>query len=138
MRLLSTPLPNGRSMPLICRLSSRVGNPSSSSLSSCAVEVRRETYWMTTFPFIPLGMDEAWSVGTEMRQLTILRPEVQSSTLFRTVLMDDIRRYCIASVLEFLNNLGGLGTEYRIGLLTRPARLHRLADLILGIDSWAP
>jgi hypothetical protein len=58
---------------------------------------------MTTFPFIPLGMDEAWSVGTEMRQLTILRPEVQSSALFRTVLMDDIRRYCICAGVMLTN-----------------------------------
>jgi len=40
-----------------------------------------------------LGVDEEWSVGTEMRQLTILSPEVQSSALFRSILINDIRRY---------------------------------------------
>jgi hypothetical protein len=34
------------------------------------------------------------------------------------------------AVLEFQNNLWGLGTEYRIGLLHRPARLHWLAESI--------
>jgi hypothetical protein len=110
----------------------RVGNPSSSSLSSYVVEVRRETCWMTTF--ISLGMDEAWSVGTEMRQLTILRPEVQSSALFRTVLMDDIRRYSICD--RIFKQCMGARNRVGIGLSYRPVRLQRLAELIL--NPWAP
>ncbi len=34
------------------------------------------------------------------------------------------------TVLEFLNNLWGLGTEKGIGLSYRSARLHRLAELV--------
>jgi len=33
-------------------------------------------------------------------------------------------------VLEFLNNLRGLGTEKEIGLSCRPAKLHRLVELV--------
>jgi hypothetical protein len=69
-------------------------------------------------------MDEEWSVGTEMRQLTILRPEVQSSALFRTVLMDDIRRYCISA--GFFKQSMGARNRVGIGLSYRPDRLAEL------------
>jgi hypothetical protein len=38
----------------------------------------------------------------------------------------------LLTVPEFLNNLWRLGTEYRIGLSYRPARLNSLAELV----SW--
>jgi hypothetical protein len=43
----------------------------------------------------------------------------------------------ICPELEFLNNLWGQRNRLGIGLSYRPARLHRLEELILEIDSWA-
>ena len=38
------------------------------------------------------GEDQAWAVGTEMRQLTLNTPEMQNIEEFREILMDDVRR----------------------------------------------
>ncbi len=42
------------------------------------------------------------------------------------------------AVLEFLNNLCGLGSEYEKGCRTGPPGYTAWRNWFLGIDSWAP
>ena len=39
------------------------------------------------------GLDHTWSIGTELRQLEIGKPEVSTPEQFRSILCDDLRRF---------------------------------------------
>jgi len=43
-------------------------------------------------PRLDPGRDQEWSIGTEMRQLTLNTPEMQNKRTFRDILVDDVRR----------------------------------------------
>ena len=39
-----------------------------------------------------IKISKIWAIGTEMRQLTLNTPEMQEKTLFRSNLIDDVKR----------------------------------------------
>ena len=59
------------------------------------------------------GVDQPWSIGTEMRQLTLHKPEVRCSETFAQILRDDSkrRRYVLDANVQVLNyKFSGSGT----------------------------
>jgi hypothetical protein len=68
----------------------------------------------------------------ELKSYLTIRPSYIVIQPLRCRLSTTVYRAGIFKQSMGARNRGGMGLSYR------PARLHRLAELFLGIDSWAP